>query len=81
MPLLGGGGEGAEALTELFCREKKRAHRVAKMASSVERRKAIEVKMRELVQRMHLEVRKVEEMMLVGYHGREMEARSSMEGL
>ncbi|KAM4059072.1 hypothetical protein HRG_008058 [Hirsutella rhossiliensis] len=66
---------------ELRQREKKRAQQVARIMSSVERRRDIEVKMQELVLQMHLEVRKVEEMMLVGYHGREMDVRSSMEGL
>lgn len=49
--------------------------------SSVERRKALEARMQELALRMNVEMGKVEEMMLEGYRGREMEATSSMEAL
>ncbi|PFH59053.1 hypothetical protein XA68_12891 [Ophiocordyceps unilateralis] len=60
--------------------EKRRAHYVAKMSSSVQRRKELESSMQDLIRRMESGLIKVEELMLTGYDGREADAKAAAEG-
>ncbi|RDA94422.1 hypothetical protein CP533_2281 [Ophiocordyceps camponoti-saundersi (nom. inval.)] len=59
--------------------EARRQYYIAKAASHVQRRKELETKVKDMVDRMGNELDKIEDVMKAGYDGREAEAKKAVE--